>query len=96
MTPAELCAKYPYVPGSRSYDLPPGPEQLRTIEPEALRLSIASMYLAAEARWEREEAKRQARLGRERQQRLAAQSREHLAPKAESNLGEQVDWWADR
>lgn len=78
MTPAELCARYPYVPGSRAFDFPFGVERLQSLEDPELRLAAASFYLAAEARWEREEAKRQARLGKERQQRLAAQSREHV------------------
>jgi hypothetical protein len=78
MTPAELCAKYPYVPGSRAFDFPFGPERLQSLEDPALRLVAASFYVAAEARWEREEAARQAKLGREREQRRQAQSREHL------------------
>lgn len=84
MTPAELCAKYPHVPGSKAWDWPFGVERLQSLEDPELRLAAASWYLAAEARWEREEAARQAKLGRERQHRLAAQSREH------------VDHWEDR
>lgn len=79
MTPAELCAKYPYKPGANAWDYPHGsPERLRAIEHPELREAAASFYLAAEARWAKDEEKRQARLARERQQRLAAQSREHV------------------
>ncbi len=77
MTPAELLARYPYVPGSRAHDFPFGPERLQSLEDPELRLAAASFYVAAEARWARDEARMQARLGRERQQRLQAQSREH-------------------
>lgn len=80
MTPAELCAKYPYKPGSNAWDFPFGVERLRSLDDPELRLAAASFYLAAEARWEREEARRQALLAKERQQRLQAQSREHLEP----------------
>jgi hypothetical protein len=78
MTPAELCDKYPHVPGSNAWDFPRGPEQLQAIEPEALRLAAASMYLAAEARWAREEQRRQAKEQQRREQIRQAQSREHL------------------
>lgn len=84
MTPAELCAEYPYVPGTRAHDYPFGPERLQSLEDPELRLAAASFYVAAQARWEREAAARQARLGRERLQRTQAQSREH------------VDHWEDR
>jgi len=84
VTVAELLAKYPHVPGSRTHDFPFGPQRLQSLEDPALREAAASFYVAAEARWEREEAARQAKLGRERQQRMAAQSREH------------VDHWEDR
>lgn len=78
MTVADLLARYPHVPGSKAYDYPFGPERLQSLEDPELRMAAASFYLAAEARWEREEAARQARLGKERQSRPQAQSREHV------------------
>lgn len=80
MTPADLLAKYPYVPGSRAFDFPFGPERLQSLDDPALRLAAASFYVAAEARWAKEEARQQARLAKERESRLQAQSREHLEP----------------
>lgn len=85
MTPAELCAKYPYTLGANAWDYPWGsPERLRAVEPESLRMALAGWFLAAEGRWSSEEAKRAQRAATARQSRIQAQSREH------------VDHWEDR
>jgi hypothetical protein len=84
LTVAELLSRYPHVPGSKAWDFPFGPERLRSLEDPELRMAAAGFYVAAHARWEREEGARQARLGKERERRLQAQSREH------------VEYWQER
>jgi hypothetical protein len=79
MTTAELLAKYPFDPRVRPQDFPLGsPERLRGIPDEGYRKCLASLYLACEKRWAREETKRRADELRRQHQPLQAQSREHL------------------
>lgn len=78
MTVAELLAKYPFDPSKRPQDFPVGsPERLRAV-PDGYREGLASLYLACEQRWAREETKRRAEELRRQHQPMKAQSREHL------------------
>lgn len=82
MTPAELLARYPYDPAATPQDCKRGtPEMLRLVpDGHGYREGLASLYLACEPRWQREETKRRAEELRRQHQPLKAQSREHVYP----------------
>ena len=69
---AEVLARYPYDPKANTYELR-GLEKLRAVAPceLGLREACASLYLAAQERWLREELTARGKV-------LQAQSREHL------------------